>query len=102
MKEVGLTPDYILQDLKKEAISDETLTYLLSKFQPMELVNKRSRKIKELSLNLSNMSNEEIVHYLKEEYSFIKRPIVIDGEHCFVGNGKDVRAALKDHIAQSS
>ena len=101
MKEVELPADYELHDLKKAALPNEVLELLLTEYSPLELVNKRSRKIKELGLVLGEMSNQDIIGYLKSEYTFIKRPIAIDGNNFFVGNSKAVRLALKSHISES-
>ena len=101
MKEVGLTEDYVLHDLKKTPLDESTLKYLLKYYEASELVNRRSRKIKELGIDLANLSDAELKNWLLKEYTFIKRPIAIDDKNVFVGNSKAVREALKLHIEQS-
>ena len=101
MKEVELPADYELHDLKKVPLPDQVLELLLTDHSPIDLVNKRSRRIKELALILDEMSDQDIIGYLKSEYTFIKRPIAIDGDKFFVGNSKAVRVVLKTHISES-
>lgn len=101
MKEVELPADYKLHDLKKSPLPEDSLKILLETYSPIDLVNKRSRKIKQLGLNLDDMTDQEIIAYLKSEYTFIKRPIAIDGNDIFVGNAKSVREALRSHIKLS-
>jgi len=33
-----------------------------------------------------------------EEYTFLKRPVIVDGDTVFVGNAKKVVAAAKEHL----
>ena len=73
LKAKGLAYDFV--DLKKEAVSIETLTKWLQK-QPMSLLfNTKGTKFKTLGLD-KTMSDEEKIAWLQKEQLLYKRPII--------------------------
>lgn len=73
LKAKGLAYDFV--DLKKEAVSIETLTIWLQK-KPMSLLfNTRGTKFKTLGLD-KTISDEEKIVWLQKEPLLYKRPII--------------------------
>ena len=97
IKELNPSKDVILQDIKVENIDAKTLDELKSKVGSYEaLFSKRAIKYRSMGLNEMNLTEEDYRKYLLEEYTFLKRPFIINGEEVFVGNAKkDVEAAIK-------
>ena len=96
MKELDLSTFETI-DIKKTPILKEDLEFAGTKYESyIELFNKRARKIKELGLDLDKKSNDEIKELILSEYSFLKRPLMIDGEHVLAGNAKKVVEQMKE------
>src|SRR5690606_31743930 len=97
LKELELGDDVELQDIKKENIDEETLSFIKDKVGSYEaLFSKRARKYRSLGLNAIKLTEEDYKKYLLEEYTFLKRPFIILGEKVFVGNSKETIAKAKE------
>lgn len=96
MKELSLPADVLLQDIKKEPISEEQLASLYAKTNSYEaLINKRARKFKEWGIDAKTATESEFKDLLLKDYTFLKRPVLIWDENLFVGNAKATVAAAK-------
>ena len=97
IKEINPSADTILQDIKVENIDANTLDWLKEKVGSYEaLFSKRAIKYRSLGLNEMKLTEDDYRNYLLEEYTFLKRPFMIDGENVFIGNTKkEVEAAVK-------
>ena len=70
---LNLPEDIILQDIKKEHISEKDLEYLYNNTRSYEiLLNKRAQKYKQEGLKDENLSEEEIKTYILSHYTFLK------------------------------
>lgn len=97
IKEINPSADTILQDIKVENIDANTLDWLKEKVGSYEaLFSKRAIKYRSLGLNEMKLTEDDYRNYLLEEYTFLKRPFMINGENVFIGNTKkEVEAAVK-------
>jgi len=99
MKAAQLSEDFELHDLKKAQLKKSDLAFLRSKVDSyLDLVNKRSRRIRALGLDLNQLSEKELEQYLLDEYTFLKRPVFIIDDVVFIGNSKSTVAALIDYL----
>ena len=58
---------------------------------PENLFSKRAIKYRELALAERDLSNEELIRLMAEEYTFIKRPVIVLGAKAIAGfNAKQV------------
>ena len=81
--------NFKLQDIKFEAITKEQLTEMYELTGSYEaLFSKVARKYKELGLKDSNLQEEDFRKYILQEYTFLKRPVVIIDKQIFVGSSK--------------
>ena len=88
-----------LQNIKEQNIEEETVEFLKDKLGSYEaFFSKRAMKYKSLGLKEKNLSDDELKDYILDEYTFLKRPVVIDGDHVFVGNAKKTFEAIKKHV----
>jgi arsenate reductase len=95
------TEGFELQDTKKIPASEEDIEFLRKHADSYEsLVNRRAQLWQKRDLKNKNLSENDFKNLLLEHYSFIKRPIFIDGEHVFIGNSKKVVSALKEHLGE--
>ncbi|MBI1836779.1 MAG: hypothetical protein HYR91_05885 [Flavobacteriia bacterium] len=96
IKELSPSEDTIFQDIKTENIDAKTLDWLKEKVGSYEaLFSKRAIKFRSLGLNEMQLTEADYKKYLLEEYTFLKRPFIINGENIFIGNAKkEVEAAI--------
>lgn len=101
LKELNLSSDYILQDIKTESITVNQLEYMKTLAGNYEaLFSKRSKLYKEMDLKNQELSERDIKHYILEHYTFLSRPVIIIDNVIFIGNSKKVIEAVKEHISQ--
>ena len=62
------------------------------------LFSRRAMKYRGWGLHEKELSEKDYRKYILEEYTFLKRPVIVDGETVFVGNAKKVVAAAKAHL----
>ncbi len=97
--ELNLTDDFLLQDIKTEAITLSQIEEMRSLTNSYEsLFSKRSRLYKELHLKEKSLSEEDYKNYILEHYTFLKRPVIIFDNQIFIGNSKKVVDTAKQAI----
>lgn len=88
-----------MQDIKTEKITAAQLDQLKKMTGSYEsLFSRRAIKYKEMGLKDKKLSEQDIRSLILEEYTFLKRPVVVDGKAIFVGNDKKTIEALKQHL----
>lgn len=96
IKELNLTEDFILQDIKTDPITTSQLDKMRILTDSYEsLFSKRARLYKELGLKDKILSEADYKNYILEHYTFLKRPVTIIGNEIFIGNSKKVVEATK-------
>lgn len=97
LKEINPGPDFVLQNIKESNIDEETLDFLKEKVGSYEaLFSKKAMKYKSMGLNERVLTEEDYKKYMLQEYTFLKRPFIINGDEVFIGNSKKVvEAAVK-------
>ena len=62
---------------------------------PGDIISKRSKIIKENQVDLDDMSVNQLIHFIQENPSILKRPIIIDERRFQVGyNAEEIRAFI--------
>lgn len=85
-----------MQDIKTEKITPEQLEEMKSLAGSYEsLFSRRALKYKEWGLKDKQLTEKDYRQYMLDEYTFLKRPVVIIGKKIFVGSEKKNIAALK-------
>lgn len=86
IKALNPSADFELVDIKTNSIDAQTLDFLKEKVGSYEAVfSKRAIKYKSLGLKDKNLSEADFRKLILEEYTFLKRPVLIDGEKVVVG-----------------
>jgi arsenate reductase len=86
MKEFDALKDFELIDIKSSNIDSTTLDFLKEKTGSYEsLFSKRAIKYKTLGLKDKNLSDQDFRQLILDEYTFLKRPVLINGESVVVG-----------------
>lgn len=79
----------VFQDIKTEKITLSQLKELKKLSGSYEaLFNKKARKYKDLNLNEKNLSEDDMEKWILNEYTFLKRPVIVYNNQLFIGNAK--------------
>ena len=99
LKELDLPDDFELQDIKTEAISKEQLEQMHELAGYYEsLFSKRARLYKERDLKNKSLEESNYKELILEHYTFLKRPVIINGDEIFIGNSKKTVEAAKSSV----
>jgi arsenate reductase (glutaredoxin) len=99
LKETNAPSVCTLQDIKTQAIGEEDLDWLASKVGSYEaLFSRKALKYRAMGLHEKELSEKDYRDLILQEYTFLKRPVIIVDEHVFVGNLKKTVAEAKDLI----
>jgi arsenate reductase len=86
---------FLLQDIKTEKITAAQLDEMKKMAGSYEaLFSKRAIKYKTLGLKDKKLSEKDYRNFILEEYTFLKRPVVILNDRIFVGSEKKTVAEL--------
>lgn len=88
-----------MQDIKFEKITPAQLDQMKKMAGSYEaLFSRRALKYKALGLKDKKLEEKDYRRYILDEYTFLKRPVVIIGEKIFVGSEKKTVEALKQAL----
>ena len=91
--------DVELVDIKQQNIDAPTLDWIKEKVGSYEaLFSKRAMKFRSMGLHEMNLTEADYRRYILEEYTFLKRPVVINDGKIFVGNAPKIVAAAKSSM----
>ena len=87
---------FSMQDIKTEKITPDQLDEMKSLTGSFEsLFSRRALKYKEMGLKDKKLTEDDYRRLILEEYTFLKRPVTINGKKIFVGNDRKTVEALK-------
>jgi arsenate reductase (glutaredoxin) len=85
-----------LQNIKEQNLSPEELDWLKEKVGSYEgLFSRRAMKYRKMGLHEKELSEDDYRQLILDEYTFLKRPVVVLDENVFVGNAKKSVAGAK-------
>ncbi|MBL7747748.1 MAG: arsenate reductase [Chitinophagaceae bacterium] len=90
----------LMQDIKFEKITPAQLDEMKKMAGSYEaLFSRRAIKYKELGLKDKKLEEKDYRNFILEEYTFLKRPVVILDDKIFIGNDKKNVEALKKALS---
>lgn len=90
----------VLQDIKTESITATQLDEMISLAGSAEaLFSRRARKYRGMGLHEQTLTEADYRRLILEEYTFLKRPVMLIDGQIFVGNTKKVVAAAGAALA---
>lgn len=100
IKELGLEKKgFEFQDIKTEKITAAQLDAMKKMAGSYEaLFSRVALKYRALGLNNMELGEKDYRKYILEEYTFLKRPVIIYKDKIFIGNTKGNIAAAKEAI----
>ena len=98
--ELGLKEKkFVFQDIKTEKITPAQLSEMKKMAGSYEaLFSRVALKYRALGLDKKKLTEDDYKNYILEEYTFLKRPVIIVGSKIFVGNAKSNVAAAKAEL----
>lgn len=91
--------DFKFQEIKTQAITADQLDALKDKVGSYEaLFSRRAMKYRGMGLHEKNLTEKDYRKYILEDYTFLKRPVILIDDEIFVGNTKKVIAAAADKL----
>ena len=100
IKELNPSSDVLLQDIKTEKITAplfEVMKNLAGSYEA--LFSRRAMKYRSLGLNDMQLKEDDYKGYILEEYTFLKRPVILIEDSVFIGNSKKVVEKAKDALS---
>ena len=99
LNDIEAPADFELQDIKTDEITKKQIEEMQALAGSYEsLFSKRARLYKERDLKNKDLSEEDYKALILEHYTFLKRPVIINGKEIFIGNAKKNVAAAKESI----
>lgn len=95
--ELGIkNKSFEFQDIKTEKVTAAQLTEMKKMAGSYEsLFSRVALKYRALGLDKKQLQEDDYKKYILEEYTFLKRPVIIIDKKIFVGNSKSTVAAVK-------
>lgn len=88
-----------MQDIKFEKITPAQIDEMKKMIGSYEaLFSRRAMKYKEWGLKDKKLTEKDYRKYILDEYTFLKRPVVIINNKIFAGSEKNTIAALKKEL----
>ncbi|GAA3632359.1 arsenate reductase family protein [Flavivirga jejuensis] len=99
LKDLNLPSEFVLQNIKTEEITVKQLEQMKELSGSYEsLFSKRSKLYKEMDLKNQSLEERDFKNYILEHYTFLSRPVIINGNQIFIGNSKNTVEAAKEAI----
>jgi len=83
------TTSFVLQEIKSEPITVKQLEELFALTKSYEaLFSRRAKKYKQMDLKNQSLTEKDYRQLILDEYTFLKRPVIIINNKVFAGNTK--------------
>lgn len=93
------TNGFEMQEIKSSPITAQQLEELHKISKSYEaLFNKRAKKYRAMDLKNERLTEKDYRQLLLEEYTFLKRPVVVLDDQLFIGNSKKTVEKLQKTI----
>ncbi len=87
------------QDIKTEKITPAQLAEMKKTVGSYEaLFSRVALKYRALGLDKKHLTEDDYKNYILQEYTFLKRPVIITGNKIFIGNSKVTVSAAKTEL----
>jgi len=94
------TDGFALREIKTEPITPEELDEMHRLAGSYEaLFSRKATLYKERGLKDRQLSEDDYKNLINEHYTFLSRPVIVDGEAIFVGNSKKMVEAAIAHLS---
>ncbi len=96
IKEIGVDESWEQQNIKEQNIDEETLDKIYAQTGSYEAIfSKRAMKYKSLGIKDKVQEDADYKSLILDEYTFLKRPVIVIDDVYFIGNSKKVIEKVK-------
>ncbi len=101
IKEIQPAGKFEMQDIKTQKITSPQLDEMAKRAGSFEkLFSRVALKYKSMKLKEKNLGEKEYRQLILDEYTFLKRPVIIINNKIFIGNSPSTITELKSEIAR--
>jgi arsenate reductase len=94
------TSEFEFKEIKSQKMTAKELSEMKKRAGSYEaLFSRVALKFRSMGLNNMQLTEEDYKKYILEEYTFLKRPVIIHGDAIFIGNAKSTVAAAKANLS---
>jgi arsenate reductase (glutaredoxin) len=94
---------FVLQEIKTQPISARQLEEMHAKAGSYEaLFSKTAKKYKELGLKNEELPEKDLKHLILNEYTFLKRPVILVNDRIFIGHSRKNVENLMNYLEGSN
>lgn len=95
LKEIPGLKEFTLREIKSEPITAKELGAMKKLAGSYEaLFSRVALKYRALGLNKLQLTEKDYRKYILQEYTFLKRPVMVVDDRILIGNGKNVVKAM--------
>ena len=96
IQELGGLDGFEFQDIKSDQMTADQLDQMKKLAGSYEaLFSRRARKYRSMGLHETELSEKDYRKLILEEYTFLKRPVILWEDQIFIGNAKSVVQSAK-------
>ncbi len=96
MTELQLPKEIELREIKSKGLTDAEVDGLAAKAGSYEAIfSKRAMKFRSLGLHDMELTEKDYRHYMLEDYTFLKRPVMETDKQVVAGNSKKAVEEMK-------
>ena len=99
LRELNVPSDYLMQDIKTEEIAVQQLEQMKDLAGSYEaLFSRRAIQYKVRDLKNKSLTEKDYRNLILEEYTFLKRPVLVIDKEIFIGNAAETINRAKQKI----
>lgn len=99
LKNLSLPKDTVLQDIKFEKIQASQLDKMQHMLGTYEgLFSRKAVKYRSMGLDKKELKEADYRELIQNEYTFLKRPVILLKDRIFVGSSKKTIEEIKSHL----
>ena len=102
LKSFPNTENFTLREIKSEPVTAaelEEMHQLAGSYEA--LFSRKATLYKERGLKDIKLSEKDYKNLILEHYTFLSRPVIVDGQMIFIGNSPKVVAAAISHLSHT-
>ncbi|MEW6467867.1 MAG: ArsC/Spx/MgsR family protein [Bacteroidota bacterium] len=102
IKELKISPkNFKMQDIKTDKITPEQLDEMKQLSGSYEsLFSRVALKFRAWGLNKKELTEKDYRKYILEEYTFLRRPVILIGKKIFIGNAPSNIEAVREELGR--
>ena len=101
IKVIKLDSSFVFREIKSNPLTLKEIEMIHDLSKNYESIfNKRAKLFTEKKLKDVTLTELEYKNYILENYTFLKRPVIITDQKIFIGNSKKNILELKKHLGE--